>query len=95
MHKQHTEQMEAMKEVVKEREKSSTHLHLIKKRGYSKFFEAIMGIQKVKETEWVLHLSQLLNGKAKTVCTNIRPTTGYDGVKKAILEHYNINSERC
>ena len=54
-----------------------------------------MGIQKVKETEWVLCLTPLLSGKARTVCTNLVPTTGYDGVKKAFLEHYNINSERC
>ena len=46
MHKQHMEQMEAMKEVLKKWEKSSTHLHLIKKRGYSKFFQGIMEIQK-------------------------------------------------
>ena len=58
-------------------------------------FEGIMKIQNVKETEWVLRLTPLLNGKARAVCTNLGPSIDYKGVKGAILEHYNINPERC
>ena len=54
-----------------------------------------MKIQKVKKESWVLRLTPLLSGKARTVCTDLGPTTDYGGVKKAILEHYNVNSERC
>ena len=49
----------------------------------------------MKETEWVLRLTPLLNGKARAVCTNLGPSINYKGVKGAILEHYNINPERC
>ena len=34
-------------------------------------FEGIMKIQEVKETEWVLRLTPLLNGKACAICTNL------------------------
>ena len=54
-----------------------------------------MKIQKVKETDWVLRLIPLLNGKTRTVCTNFGPSTNYKGVKEAILDHHNINPERC
>ena len=58
-------------------------------------FEGIMRLQHVEETEWVLRLTPLLNGRGRTVCTDLGTTADYDGVKKAILDHYNINPERC
>ncbi len=33
----------------------------------------------------------MLSGKAHMVCTDLGPTTAYNGVKKAILEHYHVN----
>ena len=58
-------------------------------------FEGIMGIQNVDRTEWVLRLTPLLNGKARAVCTDLGTIMEYDGVKKAILSHYNVNPQRC
>ena len=86
MHEQHMEP-------IKEREKNSAHLKITSYQekediqDFLKVFEGIVGIQKVKETELVLCLTPILNGKARTVCTNLGPTTGSNGEKKAILEH--------
>ena len=80
--------MEAMKVPIKEREKSSAHLKITSYQekediqDFLKVFEGIVGIQKVKETELVLCLTPLLNGKARTVYTNLGPTTGSNGEKK-------------
>ena len=58
-------------------------------------FEVIMGIQNVDRTEWVLRLTPSLNGKARAVCTDLGTIMEYDGVKKVILSHYNVNPECC
>ena len=103
MHEQHVEQMEAMSAALKADRDSTSAVHL-KIAPYQEkediqdlleAFEGIMKIQKVKETDWVLRLTPLLNGKARTVCTNFGPSTNYKGVKEAILDHHNINLERC
>ena len=41
---------------------------------------------------WVFCLTPLLIGKA---CNNLGPSTNYKWVKEAILDHHNINPERC
>ena len=58
-------------------------------------FEDIMNIQKVDTAEWVLHLTPLLKGKARTVCIDAGSMMGYEGVKKAILTQYSVSPERC
>ena len=58
-------------------------------------FEGIMGIQNVDSTEWVLRLTPLLNGKVWAVCTFLGTIVEYDEVKKVILSHCNVNTERC
>ena len=100
---QHVEQMEAMRAALKADQDSTSAAHLKiapyqEKEDIQDFleaFEGIMKIQKVKETDWVLRLTPLLNGKARTVCTNLGPSTNYKGVKEAILDHHNINPELC
>ena len=58
-------------------------------------FEGIMNIQKVDRVEWVLHLTPLLKGKARTVCIDVGSMMDYEGVKKAILSQYSVSPERC
>ena len=100
MHEQHLHQLEVMKEALKERETSNPHLKIAPYQetediqDFLEAFEGIMNIQKVNPTGWVLRLTPLLSGKARTVCTDLGPTTAYNGVKTAILEHYNVNVER-
>ena len=55
----------------------------------------IQKIQKVKDTNLVLRVTPLLNGKAHTICTNFGPSMNYKRVKEANLDHHNINLERC
>ena len=101
MHEQYLQPMEAMKGLLMEQEVSIPHLKIAPyqlKEDIQDFldaFEVIMKIQKVNKGNWVLRLTPLLSGKARTVCTNLGPTTVHEGVKKAILEHYDIISERC
>ena len=56
-------------------------------------FEAIMGIQEIDKEEWVLHLTPLLKGKVRAVCTDLGNTMEYDGVKEVILSHHNVSPE--
>ena len=58
-------------------------------------FEGVMNIQKIDMTEWVLRLTPLLKGKARTVCTDVGALKEYEGVKKAILSQYSVSPERC
>ncbi|XP_019854474.1 PREDICTED: uncharacterized protein LOC109583528 [Amphimedon queenslandica] len=101
MQEQHMQQIEIMKGVLAEREGNSPHLKISPYQetediqDFIEAFEGIMKIQGVNRTNWILRLTPLLSGKARTVCTDLGTTTDYDGVKKAILEHYNINTERC
>ena len=101
MHQQHVEQMEAMKGVLKGQEAASPHLKIAPYQetediqDFLEAFEGIMKIQKVNKTNWVLQLTPLLSGKARTVCTDLGSTKAYEELKKAILEHCNVNSERC
>ena len=55
----------------------------------------IRGLQDIDGEEWVLRLTPLLKGKARAVCTDLGNKMEYDGVKKAILSHYNVSPERC
>ena len=99
MHQQNVEQMEAMKGVLKGQEAASQHLKIALYQetediqDFLEAFEGIMKIQKVNRTNWVLRLTPLLSGKARIVCTDLESTKAYEEVKKAILEHYNVNSE--
>ncbi|XP_019858603.1 PREDICTED: uncharacterized protein LOC109586823 [Amphimedon queenslandica] len=101
MQEQHMQQIEIMKGVLAEREGNSPHLKISPYQetediqDFIEAFEGIMKIQGVNRTNWILRLTPLLSGKARTVCTDLGTTTDYDGVKKAILERYNINTERC
>ena len=101
MYQQHMQQIDVMKGVLEEREKSSPHLKMAPYQetkdiqDFIEAFEGVMKIQKVNKSQWMLHLTPLLSGKARTVCTDLGATMDYDGVKKAILEHYNVNAERC
>ena len=54
-----------------------------------------MRVQEIDKGEWVLRLTPLLKGKAQAVCINLGNTMEYDGVKKAILSHYNVSPGRC
>ena len=58
-------------------------------------FEGIMAIQKIDHKEWVLRLTPLLKGKARTVCIDVGTLMDYDEVKKSILSHYSVSPERC
>ena len=58
-------------------------------------FEGIMGIQNIVRPDWVLRLTPLRNGKTWCVCTSLGSILKYDGMKKAILSHYNSSRERC
>ena len=101
MYQQHMQQIDVMKGVLEEREKSSPHLKMAPYQetediqDFIEAFEGVMKIQKVNKSQWMLRLTPLLSGKARTVCTDLGATMDYDGVKKAILEHYNVNAERC
>ena len=101
MQEQHMHQLDVMKEVLEDREKSNPHLKMAPYQetediqDFIEAFEGVMKIQKVNMTQWVLRLTPLLSGKARTVCTDMGATVDYPGVKRAILEHYNVNTERC
>ena len=97
MQELHTQQMETVKEALKERAhlKIAPYQEKEDTQDFLEAFEGIMGIQKVPRSEWVLRLTPLLNGKARAVCTDFGPTTDYREVRKAILEHHNVNPERC
>ena len=56
-------------------------------------FDGIMGIQNINRAEWLLRLIPLLNGKARSICTDLGTIMEYNGVKKAILSHYNVNPD--
>ena len=58
-------------------------------------FQGIMSIRNIERTEWVLRLTPLLKGKARTVCTDVGAIMDYEGVKKAILSQYSLSPERC
>lgn len=97
----HLQQMETMKELHKSREAANPHLKIAPYQelediqDFLEAFEGIISLQKVDQANWTLYLTLLLSGKARSVCTDLGSTAGYEGVKKAILEHYNVNSERC
>ena len=102
MHEQHQAQLDAVLSVIRDRHPShESHLKITPfqetedVQDFLDAFEGIMRLQHVEKTEWVLRLTPLLNGRARTVCTDLGTTADYDGVKKAILDHYNINPERC
>ena len=103
MREQHKAQIGALREAMAERKDAAKASHLKiapfeEKEDIQDFldaFEGIMTIQEVGKAEWVLWLTPLLSGKARTVCTKLGPTVEYDGVKAAILEQYNVNEERC
>ena len=79
MHEQHVEQMGVMREVLKTDRNTTNTAHLKMTpyqenediQDFLEAFEGIMKIQEVKETEWVLRLTPLLNGKACAICTNL------------------------
>ena len=102
MHEQHQAQLDAVLSAIRDRRPShESHLKITPLQetedvqDFLDAFEGIMRLQHVEKTEWVLRLTPLLNGRARTVCTDLGTTADYDGVKKAILDHYNINPERC
>ena len=102
MQEQHKAQMDAMVSAMRDsRPPPNSHLKITPFQetediqDFLDAFEGIMNLQGVERAEWVLRLTPLLNGRARTVCTDLGGTASYDGVKKAILSHYNINTERC
>lgn len=102
MQRRHTQLLETMIEGMQERRHATADSHLKIApyqdnediQDFLDAFEGIMGIQNVERANWVLRLTPLLNGKARTVCTDLGAGE-YDQVKEAILSHYNVNPERC
>lgn len=101
MHERHLEQMTAMREVLKDQEAASPHLKIAPYQDnediqdFLEAFEGIINIQKIATNSWVLRLTPLLSGRARTVCTDLGSASTYEEVKLEILKHYNVNVERC
>ena len=92
MHEQHEAQIGALRKAMAEHKDAAKAAHLKiapfeeNTQDFLDAFEGIMTIQEVDKAEWVLWLTPLLSGKARIVCTKLRPTVEYDGLKAAILE---------
>ena len=86
-------QLDIMKEVLEDREKSNPHLKMApyqETEDIQDLIEAFEGVMKIQKGKVVLQLTPLLSGKARTVGG---ATVDYPGVKRTILEHYNVNTE--
>ena len=64
-------------------------------QDFREAFEGVINIQRIDQKEWVLRLTTLLNGKVRTVCSDVGAMMDNDGVKKAILSQYSVSPERC
>ena len=93
MQEQHEQQIEHMLVAVRDRRPATdAHLKIVPFQAnediqdFLEAFEGIMRIQHVDKAEWVLHLTPLLSGKARAVCTTVGVTADYSQYKSRVLQ---------